>query len=531
MRSIALFFALLAALLVQSSQASVNVVPALGLNARPSPRTFCPMPLLRLENWAPVPLGTALHQEEFLHPIVEGQSVARVYCQPGDCLPNGPKRPATCLMYLEYDNNRVLSSGSYSYVPGVTPGWTNISGTLTASATEHSFVMWGYCGTTTLHGPVLEFDNSRFERPLVDGEPKESCSTLTDSSTVTYTPTPTPSPNPTHTPTPSPLASTIVLTTTTPSSAPLIISLSSATTSSSATPSPTPSKSPVTRSSSIPVMPPQSSNPANTFTQIPVSVLLQSGYRLCRQSGALARSLQCPLILAPYSGSDHRHFHLDWFYLQFSAVQWVARFLLQHHFPLSIRLLRTEPRRLQLSPRSPLGTDLLRPLVLPIPHHFHGLQRLPQPLHEHIDCSDHAYRHNHRLSANSDRPSRTEHLCLNRDTRRVNYGGDGDSQCSCNCHRASDRKLRLCSVPRRFQRRAESSASPAGAESALTSSSGLASGFASIPGSPSGTKLLTAPKQDSEVASGPGAIRPSPPVSGSAYYPTHSFSVFPFSFP
>ncbi|KAL3430195.1 hypothetical protein BDV09DRAFT_189469 [Aspergillus tetrazonus] len=388
--------------------------------------------------------------------------------------------PATCLMYLEYDNNRVLSSGSYSYVPGVTPEWTNISGTLTASATEHSFVMWGYCGTTTLHGPVLEFDNARFERPLVDGEPTESCSTLTDSSTVTYTstPTPTPSPNPTHTPTPSPWAPTSALTTTTPYSTPLIISPSSAMTSPSATPSSTPSKSPVTRSSSIPVIPPQSSNPANTFTQIPVSV----------------------------------------------PTPWVARFLLQHHFPLSIRLLRTEPRRLQLSQQSPLDTSL--PPTLRPSHPSPPPRRLPQPLHEHIDCPDHAYCHDHRLSANSDRLSRTEHLCLNRDTRRVNHGGDGDSQCSCNCHRAADRKLRLLS-----------SASPAGAEPALTSSSGSASGSgsssgsASIPGSPSGTKLLTAPKQDSKVPAGPGAIRPSPPVSGSAYYPTHSFSAIPSSIP
>ncbi|KAL4769372.1 hypothetical protein BDW60DRAFT_218957 [Aspergillus nidulans var. acristatus] len=373
--------------------------PALGLNAHPSPRTCCPMPPLRLENWAPGPLGSAL-----LPWLATIQ-------MPANCIDN--HSTATCLMYLEYDSNRVLSSGSYSYVPGVTPEWATISGTLTASATEHSFVMWGYCGTTTLHGPVLE------------REPTESCLTLTDGSTVTYTHTPTRSLNPTLGPTPSAVTLTSVLTTTTPLSTPPIINPSSA-----------------------------------------------------RQA-------------------------------------WMARFLLQHHFPLSIRLLRTEPQRLQLYPPSPLGTGLA-----PTPRPSHPSprpRRLPQPLPENIDYPDHAYRHDHRLPANSDRLSRTEHLCLNRETRRVSNGGDGDSQCSCNSHRAADRKLRLH----------PSSASLAGAESTLTSSSGSNSGSASIPGSPSETELLTASKQDSEVPTGPGAIPPSPPVSSSAYYPTHSFSAIP----
>ncbi|KAL4738489.1 hypothetical protein BDV11DRAFT_205945 [Aspergillus similis] len=416
MRSIALSFALSGTLLAQSSQALVKVVTSTRVECSPISTNLLSDPSFETEElgaWTPwfgtptvvsdnsdageyaLTITSPSSPYRSIRQTVTGLTVGTSYTLSFDyrikelLLVQGP---ATCLMYLEYDNNRVLASGSYNYVPGVTPEWTTISGTLTASATEHSFVMWGFCGSTTVNGPVLEYDNARFERPLVDGEPTESCSTLTDSSTATYTPTPT------RTPTPSPVAPTSVLTTTTPSSTPLIVSPpSSAPTSPSVTPSRTPSRSPVTRSSSIPVIA-SSSNPENTFTRIPVSVPSPSPVR-----------------------------------------------------------------------------------------------RLPQPLPEHIDCPEHAYCHDHRLPANSNRLSCTEHLCLNRNTRRVNHGSDCDSQCPRNCHRAAD-------------------------------SSGSDSGSASSPGSPSEIEPLTAPKQDTKVPSGPGAIPPPPPSSGSAYYPIHSLT-------
>ncbi|KAL4749611.1 hypothetical protein BDW72DRAFT_194642 [Aspergillus terricola var. indicus] len=305
MRSIALSFALAGTLLAQSSQALVQVVTSTRVECSSVSTNLlsdASFETGELGAWTPW-FGTSTvvndHSDagEYALTITSPSSPYRSIRQTVTGLTVGTsytlsfdyrikelllvQSTATCLMYLEYDGNRILASGSYSYVPGVTPEWTTISGTLTASAAEHSFVMWGYCGTTTLHGPVLEFDNARFERPLVDGEPTESCSTLTNSSTVTYTPTltPTPSPNPTRTPTPSPMAPASLLTTTTPSSTPLIaIPPSSVPTSPSVTPSRAPSRIPVTRSSSIPFIAP-SSKPENTFTQILIYVPTPSPVR------------------------------------------------------------------------------------------------------------------------------------------------------------------------------------------------------------------------------------------------------------
>ncbi|OJJ42439.1 hypothetical protein ASPZODRAFT_137253 [Penicilliopsis zonata CBS 506.65] len=72
----------------------------------------------------------------------------------------------------------VVANAVFAFTP-VNTAWNTLSGTFTATSTEHTFYMYSYCTYGVTYKPTIRFDNAKFLGP-----PVESCTTVTMTSTV-----------------------------------------------------------------------------------------------------------------------------------------------------------------------------------------------------------------------------------------------------------------------------------------------------------------------------------------------------------